>query len=354
MGRNKKRRNRSTNRPAAASNELTFAFFDRHAAIPAVAANAPAMRASEVVHMAECLAIGMCDRQFRWNLSPFKPVGFQGPAEYWRFWENLGSILEVSKGPLKGYFRLPSTEDVIKLLETRRSQWLHSLRALFSDPEQFVSAFIGGEYFAADFQKRIYPAHLFACNHMLIYTRTRYDIFPNPSVGWKRGRAAEINTVRLQVPEMSAWCDESREFIGRFAFELDDFGGFVVPGEGAPTGPRQKRAVPRVAAYAPERVLFSMSLPTYREMRALSGRNRYGYMAIVYSPDPSSGLARVGLDTVEVGHRFLGFTGPFDQILNIAQTGTMEELRQHPMCKADPRHDPKGAWKTVIREWLGC
>lgn len=113
--------------------------------MPYPAATARTMDVSEIVHMAECLAIGMCDRGSRWKLDPIKLPGFQGSASYWRFWENLGKIVAASSGHQTVYFKLPSAESVIALLEKRRLQWLHSLRVLFLDSEEFVSAFLGGQ-----------------------------------------------------------------------------------------------------------------------------------------------------------------------------------------------------------------
>lgn len=333
--------------------ELNF-FEPSGQTLPLAAVNAPTMQASEIVQMAQCLAIGMCDQKFRWNLPPIQFRGFQATAAYWRYWENLGKIASASCRNQTIYFKLPAAEAVISLLEKRRLQWLHSLRVLFLDSEEFVSAFMGGQFFEAEQQQRIYPAHILSCNHMLIYTRDRYKMFPNPSVGWKRGRATEMNTLRLQVPDPDQWSNDSQEFIRRFVFELEDYGGFVVPGEGQPTGPRQAKGGPVRPTYAPERVLFSMSLSAYQEMRALSGRNRYGYMAILFGQDPQSSHARVGLDTVEIGHCFLGFVGPLDRVLSVAQVGTMTQLRQNPMCVRDLIHDPRGNWKVGIREWLGC
>ena len=95
-----------------------------------------------------------------------------------------------------------------------------------------------------------------------------------------------------------------------------------------------------------------MALSAYRELRALVGKNRYGYVAIIFTDDPVTGHSRVGLDTPHVGHRFIGLSGPLDECLALAQKSSVDQLKRHPYCKIAPTHNRYGTWKAAVSQWL--
>ncbi len=340
-------------------------FYSASGSIPAYAIGAPRMGAESLMAVSGNAALGLHTTVS----AGAKLVSLVGDCwvNVLSLWDHLGDYMEVRYRGTVAMIRLPSVSDVIKALETMRKVSYRMLRNWFDDDPERLYQFLDQAIPQVPGRSKPDPgrltralptAQIVMANLMLVYVRSRYRVFPQPDTGWKWGRIVENGFMLNTLPPRSEWHPDTVVWMDKFFVPVTEFGGFCLPsiGEGDSSvggdGPQPPRPSTPVRL-DPERILFSMSLASYEELRFLSGRNPNEYVAVVFSSDPKRNQPRVGLDSAWTGNRFFGLCGPLADCLVLAQN-TKREIGGNPLCVAKFVHDPSGEWKVSLRAWLGC
>ena len=294
------------------------------------------------------------------------------------FLQHLGAQARISvptasgkknqKPPTVELVSLPEAGDVIAALEETKREYYKSFRE--SDAlnrewldrvslalQRFIETGKPTEEMLAAQEPLMYAAGIAISNLFLVYLRTKYNLLPDALLGWHRGMVEEMRMFLDPLPHVDRWNKETRKWFEKLYIAPEgDTGSFVLADEPpsalkaggeVPKGGRTKRGYRREV---PERILYSMSLEEFRELRCLKGENPFEYVGIVFSPK-SSGECRMGLQSGRNNNRFFPLVGSLADCLALAQR-RKSEIEASPLCSAPFPHDAAGRWKEKICRWL--
>jgi len=290
------------------------------------------------------------------------------------FFQHLGEIAELRLGRNAIYVPAPSPQSVADAIEAQRLKWFEQLRRGLGTPDEFLKSFTSADSWVAHVRPILpttgyvniemldeyaasnkkaaaaYFVPLIVCADLfLTYISDKYHIARKSSVGWHHGRMVEIDLLSCRLPPPEKWAAWARETFDFFYVESADYGNFVLPGlvggvtDEASEGKQRTRN--RQRTHDPERLLYSMGLPEYLELRSLRGGNPFEYVAALFTEN------RAVLDTNRINNRLFCLRGPIAETLELAHR-RKGEIVTSPLCQRAIVHDPHGRWREKLKSWL--